>query len=1057
MLLIVTFSLCNVYTQSTSPNDPTANISTYALKDYNSSLQKNTAPDVGAFHETKLVSVDNHRGAANINVLLYTIKQGGVTIPIRLNYLSTGVKVNSIASSVGLNWSLEAGGSILKDIKGFEDFSSTYEKTEVAPSIPYPGDGSPIIQLNKRGWFVEEGPFSIDEKNTQFDSSADHFIVNAPGLNTSFTHQKSNGTDITEPVEVRFQNNEIKTTIGYSNLIDFYYAPFNVTLPELISEPFPKTTETKDSIRCINKIEIKNNQGINYLFDKLDVDQYLKTQIASSETSADFPALDKYNYSQEVKSYHLSTITDLNGDVIDFEYETYQVSNDDYNRTHVWDINERNPELRKTIYTSVFYPQLHRIKKIYFKTGSVEFIYGFNRTDTKDGGQALSEIIVRDTHGSFIEKTRLDYTYFVSNNGCDEYYCKRLQLKEVYKEDEQGTALPSHQFFYDQTPLPVVGTTTTDYLGYSKGLKDSYADDLNPNIPWQAPKLTYHAFYGITNFSDPIFYTSPIIEIEGRDLTPVFDYAKAASLTKIITPTGASQEFEYELNSYDFYNSTQTQAAGLRIKRQTITDEKGDVVLLENYTYSPGVVNYLPSNIQVSSDTDEDYLTPHTTYYFQWVGTRLRMRTYLSSKNENYLSSPNHIVYPQVTVKNGLNNGVKIYNYSTINSKDRADFISSSNDSNSLIDINDDDDYEKTSILHGLLTSTTTKDVYDNTLHNTIFHYNYKFFNEIGTNHVKYQGTPFGEDPIAQYYYNRKGNKSPSLDIYSERVMQTKVEEIKIYPDTNTKITTTSELVYDATYPFVKEKIDYLDDATIVTTKNYYSHDTNYISTDSFNTSANLLNSKRMLSYPIQVERYLNDDLLTTRRTDYKDFGNNIYAPERLLVSKGINELETSVKQQYDTKGNLVEVSREDGTSIVYIYGYDKSLLVAEIVNATLSDIPDAFLTKIQEASNSDNDRTIDILNTNKIISSHVGSEGALRSELYKLYTLSTLDKALISTYTYDPLIGITSITDSRGKITYYDYDSFNRLQFIKDQEGNILEQHCYNYKGERKNCDIKN
>lgn len=37
---------------------------------------------------------------------------------------------------------------------------------------------------------------------------------------------------------------------------------------------------------------------------------------------------------------------------------------------------------------------------------------------------------------------------------------------------------------------------------------------------------------------------------------------------------------------------------------------------------------------------------------------------------------------------------------------------------------------------------------------------------------------------------------------------------------------------------------------------------------------------------------------------------------------------------------------------------------------------------------------------------------------------------------------------------TTYEYDAFNRLKFVKDQDGNVLQKYCYNYKGQQINCE---
>jgi YD repeat-containing protein len=53
----------------------------------------------------------------------------------------------------------------------------------------------------------------------------------------------------------------------------------------------------------------------------------------------------------------------------------------------------------------------------------------------------------------------------------------------------------------------------------------------------------------------------------------------------------------------------------------------------------------------------------------------------------------------------------------------------------------------------------------------------------------------------------------------------------------------------------------------------------------------------------------------------------------------------------------------------------------------------------------------------------------------------------MISTYAYDPLIGVTSITPPSGVREIYKYDSANRLQSVVDVNGKILKEYQYNYK----------
>jgi len=214
--------------------------------------------------------------------------------------------------------------------------------------------------------------------------------------------------------------------------------------------------------------------------------------------------------------------------------------------------------------------------------------------------------------------------------------------------------------------------------------------------------------------------------------------------------------------------------------------------------------------------------------------------------------------------------------------------------------------------------------------------------------------------------------------------------------------------------------------------------------------------SENRIAEPIEMKTFKGDDQISHQKTIYDNnhnTNNQLYLPKTIQTSKGMAPLEDRiVYHKYDDKGNPVEISKKDGTHVVYIWGYNQTKLIAKIENFTYDELMrynynsgKAILSSIYSAANNDNDRTVDTRDSLGNVIAYNGKEGKLREALQDLR--SALSNTQVTTYTYDPLIGVTSMTDPKGYTIYYEYDEFNRLKQVKDADGNMLSKNQYNYK----------
>jgi len=233
-------------------------------------------------------------GIPDITIPLYTLQFRDFTLPLSISYHASGIRVNDIATSVGLNWVLNAGGAINRDIIGLVDEgpSGWFSFDSVAVSSCnfqvlepyYEGlkDVAPDLFSftipSKNGKFIFRRDMNIrqtvDDVKISYNNSLNDFTIwDAQGYKYSFIPKDSSSIVILDN-NVAQPNLNGKGLVGWKldkitlptgEMISFTYTKYNYNTSNYLTSKY--YTRLGDDLECGVSAQILNGESSTQIFN----------------------------------------------------------------------------------------------------------------------------------------------------------------------------------------------------------------------------------------------------------------------------------------------------------------------------------------------------------------------------------------------------------------------------------------------------------------------------------------------------------------------------------------------------------------------------------------------------------------------------------------------------------------------------------------------------------------------------------------------------------------------------------------------------------------------
>ncbi|MEA5429120.1 hypothetical protein [Arcicella lustrica] len=557
------------------------------------------SPNAASIGKFGNIPLNFSSGLPTINIPLYSLLEGGISVPVSLTYNYSGFRPSEEISPVGRGWSLQTGGVITRVIKG-----GIEDEWVGSPGGGYLVSGSKLayaMSAETGIWNCNANTNSqciaFGDIGEKWDGEPDIFHFSFGDISGKFFFGADGQIHIVS---------ERKLKIEYLSTSYFYgYYTYN------------------GKTKVITHWQITSEDGTKYKFGFINNNDGKALNVEYSLTR-------KAGYEEEIiNSWYLYEIESPKKEKVTFSYandfiepalknitkvrltlscwESYMAGQGGNNFTDIMYMDENS---NSTPFSSYF-PGSRSTENVITEINGTNFKVKFNYIEKEEiisnyliyGGKTTYKLLKSvDLYTKTLSPELVKSFKLIQNQE------NRKAFLDTLKEVNSANILEkAHTFEYYGTIPDINGLTRkTDFWNYYNASSNT---SFNPNTANREPSL---------------------------------EPTKIGALKKIIYPTGGSSTFVYELNDFSYVRENLYTASdnvnthlrtigGLRIK--SITDETTGSIVTKSYTYrdfdnsslSSGVVSevMIPYAYKIPVQVSCSNFTGAGTSFFESIVTKI--------------------------------------------------------------------------------------------------------------------------------------------------------------------------------------------------------------------------------------------------------------------------------------------------------------------------------------------------------------------------------------------------------------------------------------------------